>query len=219
MKKFIDNAYEKYNFLTHFIGVIIGVIALVLINIYIGFNYIDNNIEVLDVLGINIFIICMILLYSASSYYHYIKDNDNNKLLSRKLDHSMIFFLIAGSYTPICFKYLPDNKGIIFVCVLFVVAILGVIMKIFWLNAPRVLYTLIYLVMGWAILFDIDSFSYVPIDLLYYILISGISYSIGAIIYVFKKPNFKLFGFHEIFHVFILTGTLIQLIVYTIYII
>ena len=215
MKKFINNAYEKYNFLSHFIGVLIGVIALVFVNIYIVLNNINNS---LDILGINIFIICIILLYSASSYYHYISDIDKNKLLSRKLDHSMIFFLIAGSYTPICFKYLPDNRGIIFVCILFIISILGIIMKIYWLNAPRVLYTLLYLIMGWSILFDYKSFIGVPIDLLIIILISGISYTIGAIIYIIKRPNYKLFGFHEIFHCFILCGTLIQLFAYVLYI-
>ena len=210
----IINKEDQYNFKTHFVGVIIGAIALIVINYYALLKGSSIN----SLLGMNIFITSMILLYSASSYYHYLPFDDKNRIIARKLDHSMIFILIAGSYAPVCLTYLEGNYGIVFVSILFFIAVIGIIIKVFWLNAPRLLSTIIYLLMGWSLIFDFKAFSEVPVNLLIILLISGISYSIGAVIYIIKKPNFNKFGFHEIFHVFILLATIIQLIGFTIYV-
>lgn len=204
MKKFIHNACDPMSFLTHFMGVFMGFIFLITIIISLFIKSPSFS----SALGFAIFAISTILLYGASSYYHYLKADDPKKQMSRKLDHSMIYFLIAGSYAPVCLTYLPFEQGVTFMLVMFSIAILGTVLKIFWLNSPRILYTLLYLIMGWGLLFNPSAFASVPSSMLICLAIGGILYSIGAIIYIIKKPNFRSFGFHEIFHVFILLGTL-----------
>lgn len=204
MKRLYQNACDPMSFLTHFMGIIMGVFFLV----YIIIALIIDSPSLPSTLGLIIFGISCIALYNASSYYHYIKDDHPLKLKARKFDHSMIYVLIAGSYAPVCLTYMPFEKGLLFTICLFMVALIGTVLKIVWINSPRTLYTLLYLVMGWALLFDLEAFKSVPQLLLTFLAIGGIMYSIGAIIYIIKKPNIKLFGFHEIFHVFILLGTL-----------
>ncbi len=214
MKKFYYAAQDPFSFLSHFVGAIIGVISLVLLIIYNMFN----EVTFINILGMYIFVISIIALYSASAFYHYLDKDHSFKLKARKLDHAMIYILIAGSYAPICLTYVDYPHGAYFLVVMFAIALFGIIAKIFWINAPRALYTGLYLLMGWAIVFDASSFDKVPALLLFFIAISGITYTIGAVIYIVKKPNIKILSFHDTFHIFILIGTLIQLVAYSIYI-
>lgn len=214
MKKLYYNAYDPFSFISHFIGFILGFIFLFIVIIF----HLINDYYFINITGLYFYCISMILLYGASSYYHYLDINDNKKLFSRKLDHSMIYILIAGSYAPICLNYVDLNFGIRFLIIMFSIAFVGIISKIFWLNAPRIFYTSLYLLMGWAIAFDFSSFSNIPNILLFFVALSGTSYSIGAIIYVMKKPNFNKLNFHDVFHIFVLIGTMLQLIAYCYYI-
>lgn len=96
---------------------------------------------------------------------------------------------------------------------MWLIAILGIIMKLCWMNAPRALTTVIYLILGWAIIFDFQSINGIPMHCLLLIVLGGITYSIGAFIYIFKKPNFsQSFGFHELFHIFVMLGSLFHYI-------
>lgn len=129
----------------------------------------------------------------------------------RKLDHSIIFVLIAGSYTPILAKTLTGTHEVIFISVMWTLALLGCIMKVLWLNAPRRLYTSLYILMGWAIVFSPKALFSMNTVSLWLLVAGGLSYTVGGVIYAIKKPNItEEFGFHEIFHCFILLETILQ---------
>lgn len=216
MLKFFQKAQDPISSLTHFYGVILGIFLFVS---YLILGII-NDLSTSRIISLLIFSISVIALYGASSFYHYININNKNHQLYRKIDHSMIYVLIAGTYTPVCIKYLEYDHAIKFLIIIWSIAILGILFKILWLNAPRILYTLLYLLMGWAIIFDFSSFMIMEINCLLIIALGGISYTIGAIIYIIKKPNInKSWGFHEIFHVFILLGTILHATAFYIFLI
>ena len=156
-----------------------------------------------------------IFLFSASFLYHSRKTVENDKSVWRKLDHTAIFFLIAGTYTPICFFYLEGNlKWGILIAQWFLV-ISGTIFKFVFINAPRVIGTLIYLLMGWIVIIPISTLVHtMPPVALFFLGAGGISYTVGAVIYMLKKPDPRplFFGFHEIFHIFIIGGALLHLV-------
>lgn len=154
----------------------------------------------------------MLALYAASAIYHYYPGSELTggvKRLLRKMDHSMIYVLIAGSYTPFCMVLLPQPRGARFCGVLWAVALAGILMKMLWINAPRVLSTLVYLVMGWAVLFVMPDFMTVGQPCVTMVALGGVCYSAGAVIYALKRPNISSeWTFHEIFHLLILAGSL-----------
>ena len=173
------------------------------------------------IIGITVFGLSSISLYSASCIYHYYNASEDNKikLILRKLDHSMIYVLIAGTYTPICLSYLEFPHSLYFLIAIWLIAIIGIIIKLFWMRAPRFVSTIFYLLMGWALIFDLPAFSDVPLGCFGLIAAGGISYSIGAVIYILKKPNwFKNFGFHELFHIFVMVGSAFHFLAVIIYI-
>lgn len=216
MYHLFSKAREPMNSYTHFLGVLFAIVAAVLLlSLTIGVNFTATTLA-----SVLIFCLSMVLLYGASSWYHY--SNGTEKVLARlrKLDHAMIYVLIAGSYTPICLKYMGGNKGILFSLVLWLVALIGSIVKLCWMSAPRWLSTAFYLLMGWSILFDWHSLTLLPSGAVALLLCEGISYSIGAVCYIIKKPNIsKIFGFHEIFHLFILLGTLFHFLTVLLYVV
>ncbi|MGN0663788.1 MAG: hemolysin III family protein [Negativibacillus sp.] len=216
MIRYFSKAREPVNSFTHFLGVLL---ALAEAAFLLTFTF-TADFSPITLTSVLVFSISMLLLYGASSWYHY--SNAPQKVLDRlrKLDHSMIFVLIAGSYTPICLKYMPGSKGILFSLALWAVALGGSVLKICWMGAPRWLSTAIYLIMGWSILFDWKSLSLLPAGAVALLLCEGISYSIGALCYIFKKPNFsKVIGFHELFHLFILLGTFFHFLTVLIYVV
>lgn len=215
--KFINKAMDPISCLTHFVGAILSLFALIIMLLIAIYNHESS----LTILGISIFGISSIALYSASSLYHYydVVRNSKIKLTLRKLDHAMIYVLIAGTYTPICLAYLTYPHSIYFLSVIWSIALIGIMIKLFWMKAPRFLSTIFYLLMGWALVFDFSAFSQVPLGCFGLIACGGISYSIGAIIYMTKKPNwFKQFGFHELFHIFVMIGSMFHFIAIGIYI-
>lgn len=211
--KFYDRAQDPISFLTHFIGAIFAVAgtAIVVISQWLRHGSLSSILSVL------IFGLSMMALYSASSIYHYVSEDAPSKLRLRKLDHAMIYILIVGSYTPLCLAYMDDPR--LFLGVIWSVAILGIIIKMIWMDAPRWLSTVFYLGLGWSILFDVSILTSMSTACVTLIAIGGISYSIGAIIYMIKKPNFtERFGFHELFHIFIMIGTFFHFIAIALYI-
>ncbi len=156
-----------------------------------------------------------IFLFSASFLYHTKKVVENDKTVWRKLDHSAIFFLIAGTYTPICFLYLEGNMKWGILIAQWSLVLSGIIFKLFFVNAPRVIGTLIYLLMGWIVVIPISTLVHtMPDPALAFLAAGGISYTVGAIIYIIKKPDPipEFFGFHEIFHIFIIGGAVLHLL-------
>ncbi len=156
-----------------------------------------------------IFGLSMIALYTASGIYHMLRVSPEQEKRLRKLDHSMIFILIAGTYTPICVIRLQGSCGIILLVVIWIFAIGGVLMKIFWIGAPRWVSTAIYLSMGWLCLFAVYPLvKSLPGRALFWLVAGGLAYTVGAVIYGRKKCLFHWnLGFHEIFHIFIMIGT------------
>ena len=154
----------------------------------------------------------MAALYAASAIYHYCPGtvlSGGIKRRLRKLDHSMIYVLIAGSYTPFAMVLMPQPKGARFCLVLWCVAIAGVLGKLFWINAPRAFSTVLYLAMGWALLFVWQDFSAVGMPCMLLLAAGGICYSVGAVFYIIKRPNLSPdWTFHELFHLLILAGSL-----------
>ena len=157
------------------------------------------------------FCLSMIALYSASAIYHYYPGDASSggvKGRLRKMDHSMIYVLIAGSYTPFSLVLLPQPKGTRFCLAIWGVAVAGVLVKLLWMNAPRVLSTLFYLAMGWAVLFAWEDFQALGQPCLTLVALGGVCYSVGAVFYAVKKPNISVeWTFHELFHVLILAGS------------
>lgn len=211
--KFYDKAQDPLSFLTHFIGMILAVIATIFVLIQQAYHHVSTT----TMLSVLVFGLSMIALYGASSLYHYVSNDAPNKVKLRKLDHAMIYILIVGTYTPLCLAYMEDST--LFLTVIWSIAIIGIIIKMIWIKAPRWLSTVIYLLLGWSVLFDINILTGMSPMCIFLIACGGISYSIGAIIYIIKKPNIsERFGFHELFHIFIMMGTFFHFIAIALYI-
>lgn len=199
--KHIQDPISSY---THFLGACFGGVATLIF--LISCLWLQRPLLIL--FSTCVFGLSMVALYSASCYYHTLSWENPKHTLFRKLDHSMIFVLIAGTYTPICLYYLIKPASWIFTLIIWFIALSGIVIKIFWLNAPRLLYTLLYVAMGWAVVFYWPAFAAIPLPCLSLIAAGGLAYTIGAVLYIIKKPNLsKLWGFHELFHIFILLGS------------
>ena len=145
-----------------------------------------------------------VLLFGTSAIYHRFNWSPKVKLALKRFDHANIFLLIAGSYTPITLLALPQDKGLILIIAIWVVALLGIGFRVFWIGAPRWLYVVIYIAMGWAAVVYLPEFLEANLAMMLLILIGGLLYTLGAVFYAMKRPNpFPgHFGFHEIFHTF-----------------
>lgn len=198
---------EPFNAISHLIGAALSVAALFAMVIKAG----AENMSALHIASVVIFGISLISLYTASTVYHSAKAKVETIAFLRKLDHSMIFLLIAGSYAPFCLIALDGTLGWTVFILVAALGISGILFKMVWFHSPRWLSTAIYIVMGWIIVFAVvplaENLSAIGLALL---VGGGIMYTVGGIIYG-VKPNFLSFkyaGFHEIFHIFILLGSL-----------
>jgi hemolysin III len=192
--------------LTHFMGIVLGIAGLILLVYPAAMAG-----KIWHVVSFAIFGATVILLYTASTLYHWLPLSPKHTALLRKFDHSMIFLLIAGTYTPLCLVPLRGPWGWSMFGSIWGLAILGMGFKFIWFEAPRWLSTAIYVVMGWLVMVPIWPLVHlVPLAGLGWLLAGGLSYTGGSIIYGRKKPDPwpGVFGFHEIFHVFVLLGTL-----------
>ncbi len=169
----------------------------------------------LDFMAVIIFGVSMILLYTASATYHMVVAKDWVIAFLRKIDHSMIFVLIAGTYTPFCLITLNGVKGWSIFAVISALALIGVTFKLIWFHSPRWLSTALYVIMGWIMIFFSGSLAAeIGKNGMIFLVAGGLFYTIGALIYWLKPSflSFKQFGFHEIFHLFILVGSLFHFI-------
>lgn len=197
---------EPINGLTHLVGAVLSLAGL--LAMVIKAENTTNSITA--VLAVAIFGVSMILLYSASATYHMVIAKDKVIAFLRRLDHSMIFILIAGTYTPFCLISLHGKTGTILFSIVSIAAVLGVIFKMVWFTCPRWLSTAIYIAMGWIIVLVVSPLSGSLNTMgMFLLFLGGIFYTIGGVIYGIK-PKFlelKYMGFHEIFHIFILFGS------------
>lgn len=191
--------------LTHFIGALLSIAALVLLLIRKSLPLSTSH-----VVSFSIFGSAMILLYTFSTLYHWLPLKEKTSEILRKIDHIMIFVFIAATYTPICLVTLGGGWGWSMFGTVWGLTLAGFFLKLFWLNAPRWLYTLIYLLMGWVIIIGIwPLVQSLAFGGLMWLVAGGLFYSVGAAIYGFRKPDPwpHFFGFHEIFHVFVMLGS------------
>jgi len=192
---------------THFIGMILAMLGALPLLIKAA-----RAPDMLHVISLAIFILSMILLYAASTIYHSFDVNEQVNRRLRKMDHMMIFILIAGSYTPVCLIVLGGKTGAILCAVVWAVALIGIGVKAFWINCPKWFSSVIYIGMGWlCVLAFSQIFHALSKPAFGWLLAGGIIYTIGGIIYALKLPIFnnrhKNFGSHEIFHIFCLAGS------------
>ncbi len=155
-------------------------------------------------------------LFSFSAVYHALKRRDNETTVWRKLDHIAIFIMIAGSYTPLVYIYLDGAWRWSMIIIPWAIVLLGVLYKLFWLGAPRVLSPILYLGMGWLALAPLRQLWLAMEPMAFWgVVAGGVAYSIGAVIYALKRPNPRpgVFGFHDIFHMWILIGAALHFVV------
>lgn len=164
------------------------------------------------VAAVVIFMVSMMLLYGASTAYHGFDISSKANKVLKKIDHSMISVLIAGTYTPLCIIGLGDRLGYILLAAVWSVAALGITFKICWVTCPKWISSVMYLVMGWLCMLVAPSFiQNAGKHAFGWLLTGGLFYTVGAVIYALKLPQFnekhKDFGTHEIFHLFCMAGS------------
>ena len=189
---------EFWNGLTHFTGVILTVIGIPLL------FYFDNKLTSLSTLSIILFSFGLLLVYSSSSVYHFVL-NPKLKKKFQILDHISIYYLILGSYAPVCLITLYEYSGInIFITVL-ILSIIGTLIKLFFTGRFQIFSLLLYLAMGWLIVIDINFlFELLNIEAKLLLIIGGLSYTLGTIFYSLDKIKY----FHSIWHLFVLGGSI-----------
>src|SRR5690625_1790860 len=202
---------EPVNGLTHLFGAIMafaGLLALV-----IKATAVTGS--AVAIMSVIIFGVSMILLYAASATYHMVVADDRVIAFLRRIDHSMIFVLIAGTYAPFCLISLSGTTGWVLFTFISFIALAGVTFKLVWFHAPRWLSTALYVAMGWIVIFFTPALApVIGIGGMTFLILGGIIYTIGALIYWLKPKfmTFKHFGYHEIFHIFILVGSLFHFV-------
>lgn len=157
----------------------------------------------------SIYTLTAALLFGISAIYHRGRWSPRVNVVLKRFDHANIFLIIAGTYTPFALLALPDDQAPLLLTLVWVAAAVGVAFRVLWVGAPRWLYVPLYLVMGWGAVFWLPQFAeHGGAAVVTLIIIGGLMYTLGAVVYGFKRPNPspKWFGFHEIFHSFTLAG-------------
>ena len=150
-----------------------------------------------------VFMATSVLLFGNSALYHRFNWKPTTKAVLKRIDHANIMLLIAGTYTPIAVLALPPQKGLLLLALVWSGALLGILFRVFWINAPRWLYVALYLLLGWAAVMYLVDLLQASVAMMGLVIVGGLLYTGGAVCYALKKPNPwpGHFGFHEIFHV------------------
>jgi len=204
--------------ITHFIGMLMAIFAAVPLLIKAA-----NEPSRIYIISITVYAISLILLYAASTIYHTFNKTERVNTILKKIDHMMISVLIAGSYTPICLLVLKGKLGVILLSVVWGIAIVGILIKAFWVYCPKWISSVLYIGMGWTCVLAftqiLNSLSPAAFG---WLLAGGIIYTIGGVIYALKLPIFntkhKYFGSHEIFHLFVMGGSVCHFILMYVFI-
>lgn len=204
--------------ITHFIGMLMALFSATPLIIKAL-----HGPDPIHVLSLAIFITSMILLYAASTIYHSFDLSQRTNRILRKIDHMMIFVLIAGTYTPICLIVLQGRIGCLLCALVWGIALAGILIKAFWITCPKWFSSLLYIGMGWVCVLAftqiVNSLSPAAFG---WLLTGGIIYTAGGVIYALKLPLFnakhKNFGSHEIFHLFVMAGSACHFILMYVYI-
>ena len=200
---------ETWNVWTHFSGLILSMIGIPFL------FYFDNHSTALSTFSILLFSFGLLCVYTSSSIYHYVQ---NSKLKKRfqVLDHISIYYLILGSYAPVCLITLYDSSGITIFLAVLVLAFVGTLKKLFFTSKFEFMSLLLYLAMGWFIIFDIHSlFELIDYNAKLLLILGGLSYTFGVLFYAYGKIKY----FHSIWHLFVLTGSTLHFFMILFYII
>ena len=199
--------------ITHFIGMLMAIFAAVPLLIKAA-----HEPGRIYVISIAVYAVSLILLYAASTTYHTFNRSEKINTILKKVDHMMISVLIAGSYTPICLLVLGGRTGIILLCIVWGIALVGILIKAFWVYCPRWISSVLYIGMGWTcVLAFTQILNSMSVAAFAWLLAGGIIYTVGGVIYALKLPLFnsrhRYFGSHEIFHLFVMGGSACHFIV------
>lgn len=209
-------AREPFSCYSHFVGAVLSAVGLFALLVRL---LVQPDISGQLAGAAVVFCLSLIALYSASSAYHFSGRGEAVVRRLKKLDHSMIYVLIAGSYTPIILKFMPAPRCFVFLGVIWLIALTGIAVKLLWIDAPRLIGTALYLALGWAIAFDFGVVLSMPSPAVELLAAGGLSYTVGGIIYILKKPNFsRLLGFHELFHLFVIAGSVCHYLMVMLYV-
>lgn len=208
MKRNVKRMKDPGSAITHLIGMMMAIFAAIPLLIKAA-----NKPDKVHLVSLAIFIVSMILLYAASTIYHSFDVSEKVNKILRKIDHSMISVMIAGSYTPVCLIVLQGKLGIIMLSIIWGIAILGILIKIFWITCPKWFSSVLYIAMGWTCVIGFTQLiNALPPAAFAWLLAGGIIYTVGGVIYALKLPIFnskhKNFGSHEIFHLFVMGGSI-----------
>ena len=199
---------EPGSALTHFIAMLLALCAAVPLLVRAA---VHSGVKSLT--AMTVFMISMVLLYAASTIYHSVNCSGRILRIFRKMDHMMIFVLIAGTYTPVCLLTLPKPSGLMLLAAVWGIALVGIFIKGFWITCPKWFCSVLYIAMGWSCLSVLGQlFSLLPLHAFLWLLAGGLIYTAGGIIYALRLPLFDarhpMFGLHEIFHLFVMAGSL-----------
>lgn len=200
---------ERLNAISHGVGALMGIVALVLLICY------DTNKTAYSLFSVIVYGISIIVLFTASTLYHAVS-NVKHKHFFRILDHISIYFLIAGTYTPVALITLETSKGWTLFYVVWGIALFGTILKLFFTGRFELFSTLLYLVMGWLIVFDFSNLSdAIGSDGILWLFAGGLSYTVGIIFYAIPRIPYN----HVIWHMFVLAGALFHFFMIFFYVI
>ena len=198
--------------ITHFIGMLMAVFAAVPLIIKAA-----REPERIYIVSILIYALSLILLYAASTTYHTFDRSERVNTILKKIDHMMISVLIAGSYTPICLLVLKGRLGIILLTLVWSFALIGILIKAFWVYCPKWVSSVLYIGMGWTCVLAFTQLLNSMSPAAFGWLAGGLIYTAGGVIYALKLPIFnrrhRYFGSHEIFHLFVMGGSACHFIV------
>ncbi len=196
---------EPVSALTHLLGAVLSVIGMVMLIV----AAIDHG-SARAIIAVSIFGASLVMMYGVSALYHASTLSERGLGHFQRIDHVMIYVLIAGTYTPICLVVLRGRLGMWLLVAVWALAALGVFQKIFWMHAPRWLSTALYLGMGWiAVVIARPLIAAASPGFFLWLLAGGIAYSLGAVVYGMKWPGGarNIFGYHELWHLFVMAGS------------
>lgn len=202
-------AFQKsdlINFYSHLAGAVASLAGYVIL-------LLNTSGSVTKIILSTVYSMCAVFIFACSSIYHGQKEEEDDTNPWRKLDHIAIFFMIAGTYTPLSYVYLDGYWRWSIIGAQWLLVVLGLVFKLVYIKGPRWLTILIYLLMGWMALIPLGQLlATMPLSSVILLFTGGLAYSLGAVIYAIKKPNpFPgIFGFHEIFHLLIIVGAVLH---------
>lgn len=206
---------EPVNTWTHFMALIAAVVGLV-------FLVILARDSVPMLVTMSIYGVTLIFLYGASSLYHWVRTTPRRELILKKIDHIAIYSLIAGSYTPVFFHALEGTWKWTMLLTVWALALAGMLLKIWLINAPRYVTVILYVSLGWLALVPFARLlENLPVGAIVLAIAGGVSYTMGAVIYATKSFDFfpNVFGFHEVFHLFVIAGSVVHFVMMVLYIV